>query len=383
MSLIDQLVTIEMAERVASAIELPDSVMQGAAAVAYAVFGPVVLAFETAIKEHLPELYTRTNEYLIPHEHPFAKRLPFLNPWHVAFSVLCYFVLIIGFAIIGKILGKHSYKLLGIMHNLFLYLLSLYMCVGLMVSARAAGYSLWNNPAGTSEKDYRVAKFVWLFYVSKVPEWMDTVLMLLKHNYHQVSFLHVYHHLTIYCIWWLASFKAPGGEAYYSAMVNSGVHVFMYGYYFLTMTFPTGTVRKVLNNFKFVITKGQMMQFFFNCLQSVYDLAILPAGQLVFSRSLLWLLFWYMISLLALFGNFLRKNAKRPHMVYSPYASPVASPVSTKPGSNGNGAGFAHGKNGKNGDHKGNVNGNGNGNHHTNENGKVKGKGNGKPKKHN
>lgn len=37
--------------------------------------------------------------------------------------------------------------------------------------------------------------------------------MILKKNYRQVSFLHVYHHLSIFPIWWLVTLMAPGGDS--------------------------------------------------------------------------------------------------------------------------------------------------------------------------
>ena len=46
----------------------------------------------------------------------------------------------------------------------------------------------------------------------------DQVIMILKQNYRQVSFLHVYHHVTIFGIWWLVTFTAPGGEGTHTAM---------------------------------------------------------------------------------------------------------------------------------------------------------------------
>lgn len=36
--------------------------------------------------------------------------------------------------------------------------------------------------------------------------------MLLKGNTKQVSFLHVYHHVSISCIWWAIAYAAPGGD---------------------------------------------------------------------------------------------------------------------------------------------------------------------------
>lgn len=92
-------------------------------------------------------------------------------------------------------------------------------------------------------------------------------IMLMKGNLRQVSFLHVYHHVSISFIWWIISYAAPGGDgkqplprpsctpasaacphtaeilmrcslppaspAYYSCFLNSLVHVIMYTYYFL------------------------------------------------------------------------------------------------------------------------------------------------------
>ncbi|KPA84645.1 long chain polyunsaturated fatty acid elongation enzyme-like protein [Leptomonas pyrrhocoris] len=305
--------SIETAEQVAAALELPDWVLEKSAAWTYACFGFFGDSFEDIVKTRFPEPYAAAQQWVHVNQHPFAKRLPYLNPWHCIASILGYFAVIVTFRLFGRFLGKCTCRNLGLFHNLGLHLLSLYMSVGLMVSARAAGYTVWNNAAGTSRAEWRIAKLIWLFYVSKVVEWVDTLIMLLKQNYHQVSFLHIYHHATIFAMWWLASMKAPGGEAYYSAMVNSAIHVVMYGYYFLTLLFPSGAVRSVLNRFKFVITKGQMTQFAFNCMQSAYDLVLVPRAQLKYSAPLLQALFWYMISLLALFGNFLMKGSKRAH----------------------------------------------------------------------
>ncbi|EPY42946.1 elongation of very long chain fatty acids protein 4 [Angomonas deanei] len=310
-SFVDTIFPIETAEKWASVLEVPDALIDKCAQLTFQTLAPLLNTFEHVVHDAFPDFFDYSIKVLDSVKHPFADRLPFLSPYHVLFAVGTYFFLIAFFCYFGKTVGKGNYKLLGLLHNYGLHVLSLYMSVGLAVSARAAGYSLWNNAAGTSDKDYRVAKFVWVFYVSKVPEWFDTVLMLLKHNYHQVSVLHVYHHVTIFVIWWLACWMAPGGEAYYSAMVNSGVHVVMYFYYFVTMLFPSGGIRKFLNNFKFVITKGQMTQFAFNCLQSVYDLLWVPRSELKYSAGLLQLLFWYMISLLCLFGNFLLKGKSK------------------------------------------------------------------------
>lgn len=53
---------------------------------------------------------------------------------------------------------------------------------------------------------------IWLFYFSKIMEFVDTMIMVVKKNNRQISFLHVYHHCSIFTIWWLVTFVAPNGE---------------------------------------------------------------------------------------------------------------------------------------------------------------------------
>ena len=57
--------------------------------------------------------------------------------------------------------------------------------------------------------------------------------MIARGNLRQVSFLHVYHHVSISLFWWAIAYCAPGGEAWYSLALNSLVHVLMYSYYLL------------------------------------------------------------------------------------------------------------------------------------------------------
>ena len=46
--------------------------------------------------------------------------------------------------------------------------------------------------------------------------------MLLKGNVKQVSFLHVYHHVSISCIWWAIAYAAPGGDGAQAAHAIPG-----------------------------------------------------------------------------------------------------------------------------------------------------------------
>jgi elongation of very long chain fatty acids protein 4 len=57
-----------------------------------------------------------------------------------------------------------------------------------------------------------MAILVYMFYMSKYVEFMDTIIMVLKRNMRQITFLHVYHHSSIALIWWIIAYHAPGGE---------------------------------------------------------------------------------------------------------------------------------------------------------------------------
>ena len=116
-------------------------------------------------------------------------------------------------------------------HNVFLILLSSCMFANSCYQAYANNYSFWAQAYDV--KEVGMARGIYIFYISKLYEYFDTYIMLLKGNLNQVSFLHVYHHLSISMIWWAIAYSAPGGDAWYSAALNSLVHVAMYTYYFL------------------------------------------------------------------------------------------------------------------------------------------------------
>ena len=58
-----------------------------------------------------------------------------------------------------------------------------------------------------------IAKLLWLFYVSKILDFVDTVTIVLKQSWKQLSFLHYYHHATIFLFYWLNVNRGYDGEA--------------------------------------------------------------------------------------------------------------------------------------------------------------------------
>lgn len=262
----------------------------GNATVSNALFG----AFETALGEKLSESAV-------------TKGLPLVDsPAPILAGISLYLAFVfVGLLVIKALDLKPRAKeplllqTFVIFHNSFCFLLSLYMCVGIVREAVLNGYKLWGNPY--NPKELQLGHLIYIFYLSKYAEFMDTVIMILKRSTRQITVLHVYHHVSISFIWWLIAYHAPGGEAYFSAALNSGVHVFMYLYYLLAATLgKNDKVRRKYLWWGKYLTQLQMFQF---CLMLTQAYTNLKTNA-PYPRFLVRILFYYMISLLALFANF-------------------------------------------------------------------------------
>ncbi|KAJ3311957.1 hypothetical protein HDU76_003000 [Blyttiomyces sp. JEL0837] len=255
----------------------------------------------------IPEpIYQAWSDILANGKSVFADRLPLMNPIHVLFITAAYLLIIFAGKMIMASLPKLTVKTLAMFHNVFLMTLSGYMCYGILAEAVARNYSLFGNPVDPTENGWNMTKLVWLFYVSKIFEFMDTVIMVLKKNNHQISFLHLYHHSSIFVIWWGVIYFAPGGDSYFSAALNSFIHVVMYGYYF----FSSIGIKQVAFIKKY-ITMMQMTQFCCMLVQSVYVIYLNPKSENEYPRAIGHLLFWYMWSMLGLFGHFFINDRKK------------------------------------------------------------------------
>ena len=193
-----------------------------------------------------------------------------------------------------------------IVHNAFLVALSMYMCVEGLRAALRGGYlrRFVRNPMDAS--DDAMTRVVYIFYVSKIYEFLDTVIMIVKGNLRQVTFLHCYHHVSISFIWWAIAFNAPGGEAYLSLIMNSWVHVCMYLYYLLSTVIKEPGSRKRYLWWGKYLTQMQMLQFAINLGHGAACIFLSP-----YPRFYSILITGYMVSLLVLFGQFYLSKYKR------------------------------------------------------------------------
>ncbi|KAF5200499.1 Elongation of very long chain fatty acids protein [Thalictrum thalictroides] len=100
--------------------------------------------------------------------------------------------------------------------------------------------------------------FFWayVFYLSKLLEFVDTLLIILSKDTRRLSFLHVYHHavVVIMCYLWLHTSQSLIPVA---LVTNASVHTLMYAYYMMC------TLGK-RPPWKRLVTDCQIVQFMFS-----------------------------------------------------------------------------------------------------------------------
>ncbi|XP_074967596.1 very long chain fatty acid elongase 4-like isoform X3 [Phalacrocorax aristotelis] len=172
---------------------------------------------------------------------------PRTDPWplvHSPLPVMLLFAVYLFVVALGPFYmrKREMLKLRGLLiaYNLAMMTLSSYMFYEFLVTSVLDNYSYLCQPVdySRSELGMRMASVCWWFFFSKVIELLDTVFFILRKKQEQVTFLHVYHHGTMLFNWWSGVKYVPGGQAFFIGMLNSFVHIFMYGYYALAILGP-------------------------------------------------------------------------------------------------------------------------------------------------
>lgn len=129
-------------------------------------------------------------------------------------------------------------------HNIVLALASLAMHIDVTLS-------LYHNPRICAPPTREQSHVLYLFFVSKLYEYFDTVLLLLRGR--RVSLLHLWHHTSV--AWEVHGWLEHGFSLGLSGMwFNTLIHVVMYSYYACALL-------KVRFPFKRAITLSQIVQF--------------------------------------------------------------------------------------------------------------------------
>lgn len=92
----------------------------------------------------------------------------------------------------------------------------------------------------------------------KLIDLMDTVFFVMRRKQNQITFLHVYHHMSVVVLALLYTRYTFSEHVPILVFLNSFVHVFMYGYYFLAALGPEMQKRLWWKRY---ITTMQLVQF--------------------------------------------------------------------------------------------------------------------------
>jgi len=127
-------------------------------------------------------------------------------------------------------------------YNVFITLLSAYMCFEVCVSGWFSHYN-WMCQTVETDTDpkspaMRMAAVTHIYFLSKFIEFLDTIFFILRKKFRNVSNLQLIHHGLMPIFTFLLVRWVPGGHETFLCGLNSCVHVVMYSYYFLAALGP-------------------------------------------------------------------------------------------------------------------------------------------------
>lgn len=236
-----------------------------------------------------------------------------LSSFGTAFGIMIAYLLFVflGSAILGGSTveaGKKADEMYAMrfVYNLVQVFACSYMFIEAGTLAVRHGYTLTpDNPH--EQTNPPIGNLLWVFYISKVLDFMDTIFIVFRRSWKQLSFLHVYHHSTIFMFYWLNLRVGYDGDIYFTILANGFVHAVMYTYYFVSMH-----TRDIW--WKRHLTKVQLIQFCFMVCQATYKLVV-PSVQPL-EKQFPWRVtatyLVYITSLFVLFMQFYMASYKKP-----------------------------------------------------------------------
>ena len=147
----------------------------------------------------------------------------------------------------------------------------------------------------------RIEYFVFLHYISKYIDYLDTLFIILRKKNNQLSFLHIYHHSTVGIIWGFLLYMGQGnGTASFGCLLNSFIHIIMYSHYLITSF-------GINNPFKKYITQMQLVQFL---ILFIHSIVVISNYEKYFPLKYAFIQFIYQLQMIILFSNFYKNSYK-------------------------------------------------------------------------
>ncbi|KAH8417197.1 hypothetical protein KR222_006291 [Zaprionus bogoriensis] len=233
------------------------------------------------------------------------------SPWPMVIIVSAYliFVLKLGRQFMAK---REPYDLRGV---LMVYNLLQVAYNGILFAA-GLYYVLWHRLQNIScltvlPMDHPLKgldrTLSYFYYLNKFIDLLDTVFIVLRKSYKQISFLHLLHHLYMPVSgYFVIRLNGFGGHIIVMGLLNLFVHVAMYSYYYLSAQRPQikGSIW-----WKQYITVLQMVQFVIIFLHSAWTLR---QANCAVSRKLIYMVLFMSAFMFSMFTNFFIHAYIRP-----------------------------------------------------------------------
>eukprot|EP01097_Dermamoeba_algensis_P005329 TRINITY_DN3386_c0_g1_i1.p1 TRINITY_DN3386_c0_g1~~TRINITY_DN3386_c0_g1_i1.p1 ORF type:complete len:258 (-),score=50.29 TRINITY_DN3386_c0_g1_i1:41-814(-) len=237
----------------------------------------------------------------------FHPEYEYFFSWNFMLNVVgLYLLMIVGLSRYMKDKKEWSVKNFSRVYDVVQVLLCSYMTYGLAITPIQAVLATdWNNfdftdflirTIGSPVHSAHVERMMIVHYFSKVLDFVDTFIILVKKDDRRLSFLHVYHHVSVFLVWgYLGKESMLSAESNgIGAAYNSFIHVLMYSHYLLTSF-------RINNPFKQALTQMQITQFYVLFAHACFCMWHS-------THALAYLQLLYMIVMILLFTNFYRQT---------------------------------------------------------------------------
>lgn len=186
-----------------------------------------------------------------------------------------------------------------LVYNMYMSALSLLMAVGFAVDFVNLGTWRWNQARPAHPAGVFTAYTIWVNYISKPTEFVDTFFMFANGKPEQASLLHVSHHIVMPLVMY-AGLQYPGGNSGTGPFINSVVHTLMYAYYGVT----AARLCSVPMWIKRSLTQLQLVQFVIILAHASYGVY---TGYAYWPWEMCWITIALMFQMLWLFSSFFLK----------------------------------------------------------------------------
>lgn len=180
--------------------------------------------------------------------------------------------------------------IISMLHNSILTLFSLYTFIGLMKNVYNSGI-IHQHQYYFADSNFD--RYIFLFYMSKYYEYIDTLLLYLQGK--KPIFLQKFHHIGAVICWHLAYFYKVDSIAFIT-IANSFIHTIMYSYYFISL-FKVAWIRK----YKVYVTSLQLAQL---SLSVSLPILYYPPNETQFNYCILLFFNTYIFCLIVMFLQF-------------------------------------------------------------------------------